>query len=322
MASTIPNTFHFVFGLKPQRRPFHLLHYLCLRSCIEVNRPEKVYFYYLHEPHGRYWDLIRDRLAMERVDPVPLVSETPYADAAARHYSYAHHADFIRVEKLIERGGVYADMDTIFVSPIPEHLFSQPFVLGREQDFGCAKTGRMLPSLCNALIMSPPGAEFGRRWLREMAETFDGEWSDHSGRLPWRLSRRHPDLIHVEPVRSFFPYACSPSGIQTLLEGCDRDLDGVFSIHLWLHMWASWWRRDCTTMHEGRLTEQFVRSADTTYNLVARRFLPDSDRSAGGAPLTPRRITRADRLITRVGLRLAASRGTIEQWSTRLTRKR
>ena len=46
----IPNIFHFVFGLKEQTEPFHLMYYLCLASCIEVNTPDKVCFHYHHEP--------------------------------------------------------------------------------------------------------------------------------------------------------------------------------------------------------------------------------------------------------------------------------
>ena len=35
---TIPNVYHFVFGLRPQTEPFHLMFYLCLASCLAVNR--------------------------------------------------------------------------------------------------------------------------------------------------------------------------------------------------------------------------------------------------------------------------------------------
>src|SRR5262245_1997343 len=54
--SRIPRLFHFVFGLREQREPFHLVFYLCLASCRAVARPERMYFYYHHEPWGRYWE--------------------------------------------------------------------------------------------------------------------------------------------------------------------------------------------------------------------------------------------------------------------------
>ena len=308
----IPAVFHFVFGLQPQKRAFPLLNYLCLRSCIEVNRPGKVYLYYQHEPHGHYWDLIKDELTLVRVGAVPLVTQFAYRDRAVRHYRYAHHADFIRLEKLLERGGVYSDMDTIFVNPLPDRLFDKPFVLGREQDVYSQRAGRLLPSLCNAFIMSRRDSEFGWRWLKRMESEFDGSWSGHSGFLPRRLSEEHPAWIQVEPSRSFYRHACTPAGIQTLFEECDTDFEGVYNMHLWHHMWASWWRRDYCKFHEGRLTERFIRDVDTTYNLVARRFLQAGDgrrtvvsigASSGQAPQRRhRRASLGDTLLTRVGL--------------------
>jgi hypothetical protein len=204
MEQRIPDVFHFVFGLKPQKKPFHLLHYLCLESCLQVNRPEAVYFYCHHEPYGPYWDRIKDNLRLVRVSGVALVSNFQYNDKAVQHYRYAHHSDFIRLEKLVERGGIYADMDTLFVNPLPRRLFDKPFVLGREQDVYSRQAGKALPSLCNALIMSPRASEFGRLWLDRMEGEFDGSWSSHSGFLPRRLSEEHPDWIHVEPPRSFY----------------------------------------------------------------------------------------------------------------------
>jgi hypothetical protein len=63
-------------------------------------------------------------------------------------------------------------------------------------------------------------------------------------------------------------------GIETLLRGCDRDVEGVVSFHLWSHLWWSRRRKDFSSFHAGLLTEDYVRSVDSTYNLVARRFLP------------------------------------------------
>lgn len=274
MSRRIPNQFHFVFGLKRQWRPFHLTHYLCLESCIQVNKPERVYFYYHHKPWGRYWRLIGDKLTLVKVDLVPLVSRQRYSERLINFFRYAHHSDFIRLEKLVEHGGVYADMDTLFVNPLPPRLFEQPFVLGREDDVYDARTQSYRPSLCNALMMAEPGAEFGRIWQSRMAEAFDGTWSNHSCLLPQQISEESPALIHIEPPRSFYKHMCNPQGLKTLFEQCDPDFEDVYSMHMWNHLWASRWRRDFSDFHMGRLTEPFIREADTTYNIAARRFLP------------------------------------------------
>lgn len=276
MKASIPNQFHFVFGLKKQRKPFHLCYYLCIESCFRVNQPDKIYFYYHYEPYGKYWDLAKRRVIPERVDLNGFVSQYKYGfrNRHCKRYRYAHHSDFIRLEKLIERGGIYADIDTIFVNRIPEILFSKPFALGRENDVYCFKTKQSRPSLCNAFILSRKQSDFAIIWLENMEKEFDGSWSEHSTFLPQRLSEQYPSLIHVEPSRSFYRHMWTREGIHTLLQGCDTDYKGMLSIHLWSHLWWSKRRRDFSNFHGGTLTREYIQEIDTTYNLLARKFLP------------------------------------------------
>jgi hypothetical protein len=270
----IPNVFHFVFGLKPQTEPFHLVHYLCIASCIRTNRPARVFLYHHHEPFGRYWELVRPHLTLVRVPLDAWVRDFRYADAGIDPYRYAHHSDFIRLERLLDAGGIYADIDTIFVNPLPAELREHSFVLGSEGEIVPSGSTKPVPSLGNAFIMAEPNAEFGRRWLAEMRGAFDGSWSNHSTLLPQRLSERWPELVHVEPPRTFYKHSFTPEGIRTLFEALDEDFTGVVSFHLWSHLWWSRWRRDFSTFHAGRLTERTLARAETTYARVAREHLP------------------------------------------------
>jgi hypothetical protein len=272
----VPNRFHFVFGLRKQREPFHLAHYLAIESCFQVNRPERIDLHLHHEPFGPYWELARRRVNLRFVDLVPLVGKFRYGfrHRACKKYSYAHHADFIRLQALLTDGGVYADIDTLFVHPYPARLFGHACVLGREDDVVDHRTGQLRPSLCNALIMAKPGADFVKLWLDRMADAFDGSWNNHSTLLPQTLAQQHPDLVHVEPSRSFYPFMWTPADLHTLFEGSSRDLDGAFSIHLWSHLWWEKKRRDFCNFYGDLITEEHVRTVDTTFNLLARRFLP------------------------------------------------
>src|ERR1051325_717951 len=108
---TIPRVAHFVFGLKEQTEPFHLLHYLAIESCRQVLQPETIHLHHKHLPYGAYWDLIRPHLVLHEVDLVPEVLHAEQDDELVpAELRYAHHADFIRVDALLEHGGVYADI--------------------------------------------------------------------------------------------------------------------------------------------------------------------------------------------------------------------
>lgn len=275
----IPRHFHFIFGLKPQVEPFHVVYYLCLKSCLDINRPERITLYYHYEPHGEWWEMIRPHLELEQVSLVPQVSSMNYDNTYARENRHAHHADFIRLEKLRDYGGVYADMDTLFIRPLPDHLFEKSCVLGREADFPHEPGSSVAEeSLCNALIMAEPGAPFVRRWLEETPGVFGQEWSAHSCQLAARLRWQHPEEVHVEPERSFYPYMWTPTDITRLLLECHGDWDGVYSVHLWNHLWWSRHRFEFTSFSGERLTERFIRQGSTTYTKAARRHLPDANR--------------------------------------------
>jgi hypothetical protein len=214
----IPNVYRFVFGLRPQEEPFHLLHYLCLASCITVNRPDKIIVHCLHSPWGPLWNRI-----VRQIDVVPISRETlnislRYNDPFLAKYSYAHVADFVRLQILLEQGGIYADMDTLFVRPLPSSLFQAACVMGRERVDTSATTGSLNGSLCNAFIMAEPNAEFIRLWLERMPGAFDGSWSRHSTFLPYELSVQYPDLIHTEPEESFFFLTGLRKGLPTCLK--------------------------------------------------------------------------------------------------------
>jgi hypothetical protein len=185
---------------------------------------------------------------------------------------YAHEADFLRLNVLLESGGVYADMDTLFVQALPQRLRQYEFVLGEEPPQAGAQ-GVLRPSLCNAMILSRPDAPFAARWLDEMRRVYDGSWDRHSTQAAAQLWGEMPAALHVVPQRFFYRHAFTRDGLHTLLRGFDPDYTDVYSMHLWAHLWWDQARTDFTDFHAGLLTESYIRSEDTTYNVIARQFL-------------------------------------------------
>ena len=269
--AAVPKLFHFVFGLKQQTEPFSLLHYLTLRSCLEVNNPKAIMLHLEHRPWGPLWDAIEPYLELCPIrQPMPLLGYSYQEGSASAAFRYAHVSDFLRVDLLHRYGGVYADMDTLFIKPYPAALYEHDFVT-YEHGGG---------SLCNALFFCAPAAQFAEIWRREMERAFDGNWSRHSTFLPFALSRQHPSLIHVEPSTSFFHLDWTREGIRDLFERNVYLPEHVYSLHLWSHLWKDRDRVDNTRFHEGRLTADYIQHADTTYARHARHWLP-AGRPAG-----------------------------------------
>jgi hypothetical protein len=271
--------FHFVFGLREQREPFHILHYLCLASCRAVNRPHAIHFHYRHEPFGPWWEKIKPHLRLVRApDVVEGFAPARYADSAEGRFieqlglSYAHEADFLRLDILIAHGGVYCDMDTLFVRPYADAWFAQDFAIGEESaPFAHGQVIR--PTLCNAVMFARPGSRFARVWRERMEQVFDGSWSGHSCHEAARLWRVMPDALRVLPREYFYRYGSTIAGLESLLEQSDAEHADIYSLHLWAHLWWEQSRRDFSAVHAGQIDENWIRTRDCTLAKLARKFL-------------------------------------------------
>jgi Glycosyltransferase sugar-binding region containing DXD motif len=271
--TTIPRIAHFIYGLDPREEPFHLVHYLALASCLERVAPKEIHVHCDRLPYGFYWDLIRPHVRLHRVQPVEQVSEFAY-DPFTQRYSYAHHADFIRLDVLARHGGLYADIDTLFLTAIPERCWNAPAVIGREADV-IDEHGQRRPSLSNALVMSEPGGEFVHAWRERTMTAFDGSWAEHSCLLADTLAKELPDAVSVERQQAFHAFEPTPGGLHALMVEAPGDLSGIVSVHLMAHLWWEESRTEFLELHAHMIDERWVREADATYAVAARGLAPD-----------------------------------------------
>lgn len=241
---------------------------------MEVVRPDEVFVHCDELPYGVYWDLIRPHVTLHRVTRAAEVGAVAYP-AAVLPYVYAHHADFVRLDVLMEWGGLYADIDTLFLAPPPDACWTAPAALGLEADVVDEHTGRLRPSASNALLLAEPGARFVQEWRSKMADALDGSWSAHSCFLGHDLARAMPDDVHVEPQRTFHAFAPTAEGLRALLETRVDDITGISSVHLMAHLWWDDSRRDFSRVHARVIDHRWIATSDSTYAVAARRFLPD-----------------------------------------------
>ena len=122
----IPNIFHFVFGMAEDfgGKPFSLSHYLAIKSAVELNKPDSVYFHYEYEPSGEWWHKAKPLLQLKKI-------KAPESFMGRPLFHIAHKADVVRLLALKETGGIYLDLDTISVKPLTEFL-NNSFVIGQE----------------------------------------------------------------------------------------------------------------------------------------------------------------------------------------------
>ena len=301
----IPNNIHIIYGLaknfgwdeyehyvsevdrhmkRPASDSFDIIRYLAIKSAHDVNKPDNIFFYYCYEPHGEWWDRAQKYITPIKVEPPKEIFGNPIN-------SYAHQADVIRLQVLIEEGGIYLDSDTLCLKPLTPFLEKGKFVMGQE--------GESSQKLCNAVMLSPKDSEFAKIWLSNYTNFDDNNWAGHSIELPYKLSKQHPDLIdvvnykyftwplyHSEHLRWFYrngvSYApCDYSdGVVSRMGGTlttDEDFSESYVIHLWSgkSVTNEFFKDFPDNPMEDWMTVENIRNIDTPFNKLARRFLED-----------------------------------------------
>lgn len=283
-ADPIPNIVHFIFGLKNPldyagAGHFDFMTYLAVRSAIVSLKPEAVYLHYTYLSEPPSPDANADPLTNPWVrrlqKDIKLVHHEPQTTAK----QYAHISDIMRLEFLRDQGGIYLDIDSFALRSF-EHILKAPhphdIVLGHE---GGNRWG-----LCNAVMAARPNSTFVKRWLRSY-ETADlnQEWNYHSVLWPKETEQEYPDEVCALPPDAFFwptwtwrhvewmHVPLDPTAAEFWKGEIKKHGGSLFENQVAYHAWNQMaWDR-----YLSKLTPEIVRTRDTRFNLLMRRFMED-----------------------------------------------
>ena len=262
----IPNIIHFIYGLDPNfgNKPFGLIQYLAVKSAHEVNKPDKIYFVCAYEPTTDWFEKAKPYLEV-----VKIIAPTQIFGNPLLHF--AHQSDVVRLERLLNYGGIYLDMDTICVKSFSP-LLTNDFVMGEENSIKSFDSENLIrktnKGLCNAVILSQPNSSFLLKWYDSYknfrSKGGDAHWSEHSVVIPGRLSKVYTDEIKILEEQAFFYPSWDEDGLKNLFE-YDCSFPEAYVHHLWESI--AWWP------YLSKIDEHSIRMIDTTYNKIARRFI-------------------------------------------------
>ena len=256
-----------------------MVHYACIKSALTFIQPDATYFYYEYEPHGVWWELTKGLVTTIQI-------KSPKSIFGKRLKHAMHRADVIRLEKLLEHGGIYLDVDVLVVRDFSS-LLNNRCVLGQEGVNG-------MNGLCNAVIVAERNASFIQRWY-DSYTTFRGEegyWNEHSVQIPQKLAIKHPAEVTVLDHKAFFWPLWNDAALSLLFRSnADINAPDAYAHHLWE---SKSWR-----FLEG-LTIDDVRERDTNFNRLVRPFVADLP-SGFGAPSFKQLLTsKAKRTVHKI----------------------
>ena len=207
-------------GSGSKTKDLDLLKYLAIRSAHAVNPGYEINLHCDYVPHGLFWNLVKN---FTHVIPISIKG----APRFRKIERIEHKTDLLRLLILKEHGGIYLDTDVISLKRF-DAIGASGLIMGKEQRY---VDGPVL-GLCNAVIIAPKGSQFVDLWLEAYERFHNDQWSEFSVQLPWALAQQYPELIHVEPVTSFFYPSGWPEGVYSLYGGTG-DYPSAYTFHLW-----------------------------------------------------------------------------------------
>lgn len=247
----IPKIIHFIYGLDANfsNKPFCFFHYLSVLSAKHLNKCE-VFLHFKYEPENNiWWEKTKLLTIIRKIDYIP-------SEICGKKIIFPEHScDFLRLSILKEYGGIYLDIDTICNKPFDD-------LLGHECVMGIETFKGEVNGLCNAVILAVPNNKFIQLWLDEYSYFDPNDWNLMAVRTPFKLSKKHPELIHVVDEYSFFKFDWHT--IIGIFNGDECACDG-YVIHLW----------ESKIYHPilKHITRESIYETDSLFNTISRRYL-------------------------------------------------
>ena len=217
--NSIPKIIHFIhFGYTD----FHFIHYYSIKTAYINNPTYTIYLYYHKEPTNNiYWNNIKSLVNLVYTPPPNNIFDN-------KLIKYAHKADIIRLQKLIEYGGIYLDIDVFTIKSFDDLLNSNKSTI-----MGFQAMNTQFQGLCNAVILSKPQSSFLKLWYEQYKSFDNSQWDYHSVHLPLLLATQNPELIDIKSQDTFFPISWFEFDILFKKNNNFTKLKQSYTLHLW-----------------------------------------------------------------------------------------
>ena len=249
----VPNIVHYLW-FNTKTKPLKFYHMLSVLSAHKFLNPDVIYFHTNKEPSGPYWDQVRSLPKVKVVHRDP--PEELYGEEVKKPMFYTSHSNVDRVKVLMEFGGIYLDFDVIVTKPFDD-LRKHTCTMGLERE----------TQACGSVIVCNKNALFLKMFITAYLDDYRiEEWAYNTGKIPWKIWKRFPQLIHMEETKLNRPNFKELS----LIWGPDtfkwRD---NYAVHTWYRLW-----KDQSPYYHGvEPNEENIKTWNGTWGEMARTVL-------------------------------------------------
>ena len=200
----------------------------------------------------------------------------------------AHQSDVIRMNALLNYGGVYLDLDVVVFKPLNELRLYNASVAAWDN------------TICNAVIISAPSSDFMHIWYDSYRHANFQCWGCNSLTIPAQLIKAHPDSVHALSKDSFFRYGFHEADAKAMFdEMCNSTAHLDLDIHphaFGQHLWAN---NVNIKTYLGHVDEHYLCHSCSMYAKILRYSLKDTAQldSCMAVAYDPQRLFKYDHSI-------------------------
>ena len=182
----VPNIAH-MFWIS--EKPMSFLFYLSCLSQIYILRVDALYLHGDKMPHGPHWDIIK------RESKLHFVKRSWPNRVFSNHVNILNHmADVFKVDVMLRYGGIYTDVDAVWINPLPSHIREYEAVAS----YDWPQMYNTWPDyIQNGVLLGKKGAPFWYKYLESM-KVFKDDIFGYNGILQaYKVYERNPQLLYL-----------------------------------------------------------------------------------------------------------------------------
>lgn len=214
----VPKIVHLIW-FRPRGPRWCTFRFHNLISILSVHKfiqPEYIFVWHNNTPCGHYWNEAAERIP----NIVMKKTRAPTSVFGQSIQVIEHQTDVARINIILNYGGIYIDLDVVALKAWDPLLYYET-TMGAEN-----------PNLLGSgVITAIPNSKFIALWLESYKDFYDIKWNYNSCVMPTKLSRKYPELVHIEWDTMHSP---SWNEVEWLYdEGKLWDWSLNYCVHLW-----------------------------------------------------------------------------------------
>ena len=213
---------------------FGIVEWLAVISAIKFIKPDNITVFASEPLQGCWWNRARSFVNLEMVPKQAWVTKLNGKSLTER----AHKSDFLRLEMLYRRGGIYMDTD-IIVQRSFDSLLNEQIVLA-EENYG-------VPNV--AVMVARKHSCFMCNFMKHACQNFNGGWRTHSV-LTLRNMYSHEwkhynDAVLLNRRGGFFTFGWTELHelYEVDMEKLPFNVSEAYAIHLYNHIAGKYLKR-------------------------------------------------------------------------------